>query len=339
MKRALLMGTGALSLGFLGHRLAPFYELHFADLSEKTELLQRLDREKSYLLNICTLEGIVAERVEGALSASVAGSKAFLDFLDQADIVLTAVGVRNLPNAVEQIAPALNRARARRFVLFCENGLHIARTNRASFSGSIVLVDTVMSRMCRTASADETNYRPLFEDWGHAVVAEEYCEIPLDRSLCPPEVFLQPFRLVSPERFRAWEDIKLFAHNGIHAFIAYHAHLAGVASFSDVPAEIRERARQCLLGEVCPALLKAHPVLDRQWLVGYCEELLQRIYSRTFHDSIARGVRGIRDKLAPGERILGGIDFIRGQGIEPRLYAATKDAALAILAGEGDGRR
>jgi hypothetical protein len=45
----------------------------------------------------------------------------------------------------------------------------------------------------------------------------------------------------------------------------------------------------------------------------------------------------VEEKLAPGERILGGCELIRRAGIEPRGYATLLEAAQRIRAHRGAG--
>jgi mannitol-1-phosphate/altronate dehydrogenase len=130
--------------------------------------------------------------------------------------------------------------------------------------------------------------------------------------------------------FSCWEDIKLFLHNGVHAFISYHAFLEGVRFFKDTPAAIRERARQVVLQEVVPAIVQTHPSADGEKVQQYGLELLERFFNPYFNDSIERGIRGIEEKLAPDERLVGGCAYIKRARIEPTLYASTIDAGRKI---------
>jgi len=79
-----------------------------------------------------------------------------------------------------------------------------------------------------------------------------------------------------------------------------------------------------------PAILFHHPWAGRERIEAYALGLLDRFVDPRFNDSIARGVRGVEEKLAPGERLLAGRDYIREAGIEPRGYTTTIDAARRI---------
>ena len=340
--RAVIIGAGALGLGFLAQRMAGDYELCLADLASREPFLKRLTEDQGFTMNLCRQDGIEPRRVRGAIeTASIPpeGTTAlFARALEEADLVLTAVGNRALPGVVRRIAPILNARRRPVWLLFCENGRDIASRHSAELTDPVIPVDTVMSRMCRFAEPGEKGYVPLWPGSGERLVAESYAVIPLDRAVCRNGPFTPVFQLVERHEFRMWEDMKLFMHNGLHAFVAYHAFLEGTKRFPDVAAPLRAEALRIMLEELVPAIVFHHPRASRGSVEGYGRDLLARFFNPFFSDSIERGVRGAAEKLAPGERLLGGRDYIREAGIEPRGYATTIDAARRIAAlQEGPG--
>lgn len=336
--RALLIGCGALGLGFLAERLAPDYELCLCDVRAKEPLLGRIVTEQGFAVNVCAESGVTPRRTAGRLSMALADSDDALDAaLADADLVLTATGRRQLDAVVARIAPALSARSRRVWLLFCENGHDLAATYQPAFGAAVVCVDTVMSRMCRWADADEPGYAPLWPGCAERLVVEDYDLLPLDAERCAEGPFGAAFTLVSPDEFSLWQDAKRYLHNGMHAYVAYHAALAGATRFPQAPRAIRREAREVMLSEVLPALLRAHPLARRDALTAYAEGLLARFFSATFNDSIARGVRGTADKLAPGERLLKGCDLIRRAGIEPVGYGSTVAAAHEWLRRTGAG--
>jgi mannitol-1-phosphate/altronate dehydrogenase len=186
--------------------------------------------------------------------------------------------------------------------------------------------------MCRFGEPGETAYTALWPDHDAALVVEEYSFLPIDSQVCSSGPFSSAFTLVSHEDFLRWRDIKLYMHNGMHAFVSYRASLEGVKFFPQVSQELRDEARLAVLEEVLPAILHAHPLTNRRELEEYGLGLLSRFFSPIFNDSIERGVRGARDKLTPTERLVGGCSFIRKAGIEPRHYSTAVDAARQVLA-------
>jgi mannitol-1-phosphate/altronate dehydrogenase len=331
-KKAVIIGTGALALGFLGERLALDYEITFADKNIKTPLLKELQNQQQYILNICHLDGIESVSIQGRFNVfNLDQEKEKNDFykvITEADIIFTTVGNQNLPIVISQIAPILNEQMRGNCILLCENGRNLAQTYQKFFKASKV-VDTVMSRMCRFTTQEESGYgyKPLWKNLPDRLVVEAYDYLPLNFAACSSEQFSPVFTLIEPDIFSTWEDIKFFAHNGTHAFIAYHAFLDGIKYFSDVDHKLKEKAEKMLFNEIIPALHRAHPDFPLRDLKDYGENLLERIYNPFFHDSIDRGIRGILEKLKPSERLVNGLRFIHHQGIKPVHFAS------AILAG------
>ncbi len=331
--KAVIFGAGALGLGFLAERITLGYDICLADTSAKSEILTRLKRDQCFMVNVCGRDGIAVRKVTGSFNTAIVGTaegdEILAQTLHEADLILTATARKALVKVVDDILPILNGRPTKAWLLFCENGLDIARDYAPSFGAQTVLVDTVMSRMCRFARHEETSYEPMWTG-GEALVTEAYDCLPLDADLCSPGPFSPVFSMVSHADFSCWEDIKLYLHNGVHAFISYHAFLEGVRFFQDTPVAIRERARQVVLREVVPAIVQTHPAADRETVRQYGLELLERFFNPHFNDSIERGIRGIEEKLAPDERLVSGCAYIKRAGIEPTLYATTIDAGRKI---------
>jgi mannitol-1-phosphate/altronate dehydrogenase len=342
--RAVIIGAGALGLGFVAERLAPDYDLCLADLRAQEARLRRLEREQSYWINLCGLEDVTARQVQGSMAIAFTDRPAEDDVLrravEQADLILTVTSRRLLDQIVPWLSELLSKRATRHYLLFCENGLHIARSFADRFGRHTVLVDTVMSRMCRFdtphrgagCAPDGAPYRPMWPGYGEALVVEDYGFWPLDVRICEGGPFSAAFSLIPPEEFLLWEDIKLYMHNGMHAFVAYPAFLEGTRSFAEVSDALREAARETMLTEVVPAILRTHPCARQAELEDYGLALLARFFNPFFADTIERGIRGVRDKLAPDERLFSGCEYIRRAGISPDRYARTIAAAQAILA-------
>jgi mannitol-1-phosphate/altronate dehydrogenase len=346
--RALIIGAGALGLGFVAERLAPDYELCFADLRAQEARLRRLEGQQSYTVNLCGLDGITPRQIRGSMAIAFADQPAEDDVLcravEQADLILTITNRQLLDQIVPWLSELLNGRQTRHYLLFCENGRSIARSFANYFGPHTVPVDTVMSRMCRfdtlnDAADDAPNrpgYAPMWPGHSEFLVAEDYEFWPLDASICEGGPFSPAFSLVPPEEFLLWEDIKLYMHNGMHAFVAYRAFLEGTRSFAEVSEALREAARETMLAEVVPAIARTHACARRTELEDYGLALLARFFNPFFADSIDRGVRGVKDKLAPDERLFSGCEYIRRAGISPDRYARTLAAAQEVLSQQID---
>ncbi len=334
--KAVIIGAGALGLGFLAERMASDYDLCLADLAGRSGILGQIERNQGFAVKICGLDESRVAQVTGSFEVAAMDDSDRLDHaLREADLILTATGRKALDSIVPRIAPALSDGR-KRWLLFCENGLNIAATYKPSFGGSVVLADTVMSRMCRMAEPGEAGFAPMWPGSGESLVVEEYGFIPLDAGVCAGGPFSPAFTLVSPEDFLCWEDMKLYLHNGVHAFVAYHGYLGGARLFKDVSPALRTRARRLALEEVAPAIARTHPTVSAGMIEEYGLGLLERFVSPAFNDTISRGIRGTAEKLAPGERLLGGCEYIRAARIEPVEYSSTIEAAKQVIQSRGE---
>jgi hypothetical protein len=334
--KAVIVGAGALGLGFLAERLAADYDLAFVDQHARAEFLGRLAGQQRFTANVCSLRGMRNALTSGTFAvASIddpGDSSALNRVLAETDLVLTATNKNVLDKVAGAIAPALNARSRKVWVLFCENGLNIAESHRKAFGPQVTLLDTVMSRMCRFETTRNGVYQPLWPGYDTSLVNEDYDFFPLDASLCQGGPFTGAFSLVSPDQFRMWKDIKVYLHNGMQAYVSYHAYLAGAQRYPDTPAGILDDARTVMFNEVIPAITRTHACASREELERYGVSLLTRFVDPYFNDSIERGVRGAADKLAPDERLFTGCAYIRRAGIEPRGYASTIEAAKAIVA-------
>jgi hypothetical protein len=323
-------------MGFLAERTASHYDLCLADLSSNENLLRQIESDQSFTINLCSLEGIFTRRVTGHFQVIFTDTPEGRGELDQAlpeaDLVLTATGRRLLDDVVAMIAPAMNGRVKKGWLLFCENGQHITASYAHSFGPQTVPVDTVMSRMCRFGSAQEGTYQPLWPGSDRALNVESYSFLPLSADLCRSGPFGPMFSVIPHAEFLLWEDIKLYMHNGMHAFVSYHAFLEGAELFTDTPRWIRGEARHVMLEEVVPAIVRTHACARQEEIEAYGLNLLQRFFNPFFGDTTERGVRGVAAKLAPDERLMGGCAYIKRAGIEPRGYAKTIEAAKEILA-------
>jgi len=348
-RTCVVFGAGALGLGFLGPELGAEYRMVYVDIPAKAHFLSYLSAAGRYTCNETGPAGRVLE-VTGVAGISTADQEAVQTALDEAELVFTAVGEPNL----SKVAPALAAAAARRSadrplrVLCSENGLQIARRLTGLIESALgepagerlVAGDTVMGRMCMVVSPPERGLAPVGPEFDWAVAGEPFFGIPVQRramaGLGEPGA---AFQLMSDARFAAEEDVKMMAHNGLHAFLAFLGELGGKRYFHELRAdgELMAMAQRMLLEEVGAALLRKHgDALDRNDYLNYAPTILRRITCPGLHDSVARGTRGAIRKLEPWERLVGGVRTIAGQGLVPEIYATGLTAAIVVARRRGE---
>ncbi len=334
--RIVTLGAGGLSLGFFGPELRDEYEMTFLDTRAKADLIAQIQRRRQYTTNMAgdEIRPVTVKDVDAFQLDLPDHDSAIRDHIGQARLFFTAVGIRNLDKALSYLFDRIRGRGDEIYILCAENGENIAEKWRAAFPKNIHLCDTVMGRMCRLEERAAPDYAPVAPGLEWAVVGEELYDMPLSEQHHDPDVFhSKAFLFVSEEEFHARDRVKLFAHNGLHFFIATHGRLRGVERFSDLVdhPEIVGAARELLENELAPALWK-----NCAWRIGkeefddYVARLPGRLFSRTLRDHVARGVRGIEAKFAGNERVMGGLRLLLDAGVQPNRYYDLIAAGLEV---------
>lgn len=333
-ERIVVLGAGGLSLGFFGPELAGDYELTFLDVGVKADLISEIRKRHEYVANVAgeEIRTVAVKRVSAFRLDLPEEDTAIREHIAQARIFFTAVGVRNLDRALGYLAERIAGRRESLYILCAENGENIAKAWRAKLPDNVYLCETVMGRMCRIEAEAAPRYAPVAPGLRWGVVGEALYDMPLDDKHCDPEVFhSKAFLFVPGAEFHARDRIKLFAHNGLHFFIAAQGRLRGVERFSDLAddPDVTSATRELLEEEIAPALWKdCARVIGKDAFDDYVARLPGRLFSKTLCDEIARGIRGIREKFAPNERVIGGLKLLMDNGIKPNRYCDLLAAGL-----------
>lgn len=352
-RSCIVFGAGALGLGFLGPELHRQYRMIFVDIPQKAGLIGALRAGRSYRMNESG-PALNVQEIDNVDALDVAADAARLEReLAGATLIFTAVGEPNLGKVAPLVARAARAVPAGRRlrVLCCENGIHIAEKMRghlrAALGGelpdTVRVGDTVMGRMCQWVEHPQNPWTALAPGVDVAVVGEPFFGMPVEaHALEGLESPGEAFQVCSPARFAALEDLKMFAHNGLHAFLACLGALRGYELFCQLSAdaEIMALARRLLADEIGPALLTRHAEgLDRNEYRNYATTIVRRILCPGLRDTIGRGVRGALRKLAPWERFISGVRCVKECGGSPVLYSRGVAAAarMAVRLGETGG--
>ncbi|MCK4245250.1 MAG: hypothetical protein KAX20_06445 [Candidatus Omnitrophica bacterium] len=333
-EKILIFGAGALSLGFLGPVLAEDYKLIFCDSDFKKDLIKFLQKENSYLVNICS-EKITPFKVSGVtgFNLSMEGERNRIKkILKSIRIVFTAVGSKGIDETLNFINDNSQKGRKERLYIFsAENDKTILKRWRGKFGEKIRLCDTVMGRMCRIDHPGKY-YQPVGSDLEEAVIAENFYGLPV-----PADIYFsaglrgKAWQVMAEEEFTARSYLKLFGHNGAHAYLSYSGALQGFKYFHQVNLKLLSEVKFLLNKEVGPAILHRYgDLLSQTEVKEYCRRLIERITSRTFSDSIERGIRNSLDKITSGERWIEGARFILKNGFTPKYFCRIIAAGIKL---------
>ncbi|MBN1444662.1 MAG: hypothetical protein JW957_00965 [Candidatus Omnitrophica bacterium] len=333
-EKILIFGAGALSLGFLGPLLSEDYDLIFCDVAIKKDLIRFLRKEHQYSINVCS-DKIVPTAVCGVTAFNLsdkAEKEEVKKILQGVKIVFTAVGTKGIDETMSFIRENGGKGRSRKLYVFsAENDKGAVKRWTGETGENVQLCDTIMGRMCRIDYAGE-KYRSIFPDFDEAVIAEDFYGLPV-LSAIHSEADLQGAEWQAmPEReFEAKSRLKLFGHNGAHAYLSYFGFLQGLKYFYESDSGLLTEAESFLDREIIPSLLKSYgDVFGGDELEVYCKKLISRITSRTFADTIERGTRDSLKKITSGERLAEGAAFVLKNGIAPEYFCRIISAGIMI---------
>ena len=347
-KEVLVFGAGALGLGFLGPELHNSYSLTFADRELKREFLAYLGKKGEYRINLTTpgIEVLPIRGVEGLNLDDDREREIAVKKIGGVSLIFTAVGLFNLKEVAPILAEGIEKHRERKeelYILCCENGRDVPakfksflREKMASLPPWVKITEPIMGRMCRYEDKVKPwgDPEPVGREFSWGIVAEPFYGIPVRRSLVGESTAVSPaFQVKEDDEFEALKERKMLIHNGCHTFLALLGYLKGYTYYYQLEEEeeILRLAEKMVNEEMIEALLNRFgEVLDRNDLKNYSFEVLRRIISPLFGDSIARGMRGSLEKLLPQERLIWGARFILSAGFLPKIYSMGIATAIKI---------
>jgi mannitol-1-phosphate 5-dehydrogenase len=354
MLTAVQFGAGNIGRGFMGQLL---WEAGYSTVFVESykPLVDAINRAGQYPLKLLDARSqreinLTIDRIRAVYADD---SDAVSEALLGADVISTAVGLKNLP----AIAPVLVEGVVKRYeagaqpvdIYLCENVLNASdelrryvkkllrnitrlqenggQRNNASIFGymeeNVGFVGTVVARMVPNVGDRFAGEDPLL------VVADSYHRFTFDgkaaRAPMPAIGGMDPV-----PNFSAEVERKLFTYNMGHAALAYLGYLKGytyVHEPFDDPClmEIFQGA----LDETCDAVLAKYPDV---FTPANQEEIRQDIDLRfgnpMIQDSVLRVGRDPIRKLGPDDRLIGSARLCLVQGIFPESVAQVCGAAL-----------
>jgi mannitol-1-phosphate 5-dehydrogenase len=283
--------------------------------------------------------------VTGVDGIDVRDQEAVKAAVARADLIGTAVGAAHLPSVLNAIAAGLPEREGRPVsLLFCENLHGLARMARETLSRALPedfpldqqvgLVETSIGKMVPLMPQEVRRNDPL-EVWGEA-----YNAIIADRNGFVGPVPDDIEGLLLKQCFQAYVDRKLYIHNLGHATCAYHGYLRGHALIDDAmcdPAVLAET--EAVMQESARALARRYPQeLDTAGLAEHVADLLRRFGNQALGDTVFRVGRDLPRKLAPGDRMIGGLRLVQSEQGDIAPVCRAIAAALQFAATDETGQ-
>ena len=340
MITAVQFGAGNIGRGFMGQL---FWEAGYRTvfIEAQRPMVDLLNEKKKYPLRLLDAYfkseiDITIDRFE---ALSTEDTSKVGEAVAQADVVGTAVGVKNL-NAIAPLVAAgiklrFSKKKGPIDIYLCENILDAAETLRKAVMGilggkfedwveeNVGFVGTSVARMVPAASGRFGVKDPLF------VVADSYHKFPYDgRAIRAEQPAIEGMKAVM--NFKAEVERKLFTYNLGHAALAYLGFLKGYTyvhePFGDNDlAPIVESA----LDETTEVLLAMYPEdLDPEEHGDIRNDVRVRFGNPLLMDTVQRVGRDPVRKLGPNDRLIGSARLCLSHGVFPRAIAEVCGAAF-----------
>jgi len=334
--RAVQFGAGGVGRGFIGHLLhRSGIPPAFVEVNE--ELVRQLNERGDYTVRLA-MEGQPEETVTGVTACSCSDSERIREWICQADLLFTAVGV----GALDAIAPLLAGGLEERALRGTESPCNVLVCENLHNAASIVKdkVSKKLPKSVRKEALSRTGFagvvvgrmipflpQTLREKDPLLVLGEDYWVLPVDeKGLIPPVPQVEGMVLCAD--FPAEEARKLYTHNMAHAVLAYHGYLEGYEYIADAASDrelfsITAQATE----EATAGLLNAYD-LDEEVQREYAAILLERFKNPFLMDTVIRVGRDPLRKLTPEDRLVGAARLALQAGMTPKALASAIGAAL-----------
>ncbi len=309
MKHALIFGAGNIGRGFLAELLyLSGYRITFVDLHQDT--IDAINYQQEYVITQVDNNTTTTLHIDQVRALHVRDSERLAIAVEDADLIMSAVGKDNLRFVAQTLRPLLVR-RAQRgkedqlriVVTACENMIASSSTLKSLLFDTltpveqrllekiVVFPDVVVDRIVPTKTAS-----------GLDVTVEKYYQFCIDATMLPDSFDLKG--VDKTYNINAKVDQKLFTLNMAHAFTAYYGYKKGYTYIHEAidHADIRYLVASAI-DEVSCLLEKIYgDAVNNQSQFG--KTCLQRFANSSLQDSIERVARDPMRKMSGNDRIM-----------------------------------
>lgn len=335
--KAVIFGGGKISRGFVAQLLhRSDYYITFVEINER--LVQSLNQRKQYYVNVMG-NPKESQWISNYHCVKLTDIPSIATALEDADIVFTSVGGKNLDELAGTIAKAytlvVEAGKAHVFtIVTCENWKEPAAQLRAGvlrglkdenlqhlLEQQVGFTEAVIMRSGVEATEEVLKIDP------NAVSVTNFWELPIDKSRMKGELLL--FKGVNyKDNFSGFLQQKLFTFNTTNATISYLGRLRGIELLADAAndPEIVEIVRQ-VHEEINPAIAKEMRI-EPEEQQAFSQKALKKYQDKSVTDFTERHARDPIRKIGPFDRIVGTLRLVEKHGLSYRALATTLAAAL-----------
>lgn len=324
MAQILIFGAGKIARGFLGH-LAYRSGLSFAFVEQSEALVSQLKAAGAYRVRVLGAPE-KDELVSGFAACRTDDREGIRALMEDAELLFTAVGGKNLKALAPVIGHALSCARRPVNVITCENWQQPASLLAEEIGVLCPQVKAGFAEAVVMRSAIEPTQEELRAD-PLQVNVQDYWHLPVDAARLiaplPPLLGLEPM-----EAFGGFLERKFYTYNAANGSVSYLGALLGHKYISDAAHD--ERIAQLLES----VYLETGEALARKYGMPLEEQLAfagtsrTKLRDRAIVDYIERNARDPLRKLGPNDRLVGPARLCERFGVQPAAIAWAIAAAI-----------
>lgn len=305
MKKVVHFGAGNIGRGFIGALFSQSgYHVTFVDIAD--EVINQLNKEKTYLVKLATEQGEVTKIDHVSGLNNMTQETDVIEAIKTATYLTTAIG----PNILPHIAPLIAKGITERVKVSDEKIYIIACENQ--ISSTDILKKFILEHLdeeTKTAMQDKVSFFnsavdrivPIQNTKGSLdVLVESYYEWVVETKDTIPHV--EGMTIV--EELAPFIERKLFTVNTGHAVIAYLGYLANKTTIDETLAdpEVLQQVK-ATLNETGAYLIKQYN-LNPDEHEKYINKIIQRFKNPYLNDGVTRVGRSPIRKLGPEDRLV-----------------------------------
>ena len=311
----LQIGAGNIGRALVGDIMASAgLHVTFADVAQ--DLIDHINAEGGYPIEIVSLDGSNTKHVEGVSAISSLDEDAMVEKIVNADFITTAVGAGILP----RVAPTLAKGLAARMdqrdgddlhvvVVACENMERNTETlrdhilealpddeMRAKVLANVSFPNAAVDRIVPNTASQ--NDHPL------SVITEDYFQLAIDANGLLTDI-PEVGGLDVVADLEATLAQKLFTLNGAHAATAYWGYLKGHPTIDVAMGDDSIRTMvDGLMAEVSQTLVTNYPSITAETQQTFVDKVIRRFLNPYLKDETSRVGREPKRKLSKTDRLV-----------------------------------
>lgn len=331
MKKAVIFGAGKIARGFVAQLLYESeYRITFVDIEQT--LVEALNREHSYQVHILG-DASLDSTITNFHAVSLQDEEEIIKALEEANLVFTSVGGKNLASLGKVIGNAWNHMQTYPAILnfiTCENwknagpALHDAIyesvLDKEVWKQHAAVSEGVIMRIATQPSVEQLKEEPL------GLWVQNFWELPINQDTFVGEIDVKGMKLIP--NFGRFLEQKMYTNNTSNAFIAYYGYQLGYRIVAEAANAKELQPMLDALYEEINAIMIAELHADKDAQVDLAKKAREKYSDWKIVDQIVRHAKDPIRKLGPEDRLIAPARMGLTHGIVPHMIVKAIAAAL-----------